>query len=260
MNKLQTMIDSHAHLDFADFDTDRGQLLQQMHRSGISNVIIPSVSEAQWDNQISIALQHNCFYALGIHPWHCEEASKTTLATLRQMLQKYAGKQGLVAVGECGLDKLHKSNFATQMILFEGQIALAKEFDLPLIIHAVRAHEDVLRCLNNQDVRRKGVIHGFYGGPQLAAQYVKLGYKLGVGGLLLNDNAPKLQQTVAELPLESFILETDSPAMTPKNSLNSRNTPLILPEVLQKMADLQKKSTVLVSEQMFYNVAQLFDL
>ncbi|MEZ9596102.1 TatD family hydrolase [Shewanella sp. 10N.261.52.F9] len=254
------MIDSHAHLDFPDFDGDRKELLQQMRSVGIQSAIIPAVDEAHWPKLIEVAERFNCFYSLGVHPWYAEDATDATWLSLQALLRQHKERSGLVAIGECGLDKLHKSNFITQMSVFEAQIELACEFDLPLIIHAVRAHEEILKSLKSLSPSRRGVIHGFYGSPQLAAQYVNLGYKIGVGGLLLNDNAPKLQLTVAELPIESFVLETDSPAMAPKNSQNIRNTPLILPDILQKIANLQKKSAVLISEQMFSNVTQLFDL
>ncbi|WP_299803700.1 TatD family hydrolase [uncultured Shewanella sp.] len=257
---MEPIIDSHAHIDFPEFDEDRGTLFQQMRNAGIENVLIPGVSPENWLRQIEVAKQYDCYYALGIHPWYSESATTANMTGLRAILTRYKDDSRLVALGECGLDKLHKSNFTTQMNLFLAQICLAKEFDLPLIMHCVKAHEDTLKLLKAEAPRRKGVIHGFYGGPQLARQYVNLGYKLGIGGLLLNDHAPKLQETVAQLPLESFILETDSPAMAPKSSGNNRNTPLILPEILRKIANLQKKSAVRISEQMFFNVSQLFDL
>ncbi|WP_220761864.1 MULTISPECIES: TatD family hydrolase [unclassified Shewanella] len=257
---MQPIIDSHAHIDFPEFDDDRDTLLQQMRSAGIKNVLIPGVSARKWQRQIEVAKQYDSYYALGIHPWYSESTLITDVETLRALLARYKNDARLVAIGECGLDKLHKGNFTTQLKLFKDQIQVAKEFDLPLIMHAVKAHEEILKCLKTENPQRKGVIHGFYGGPQLALQYVNLGYKLGIGGLLLNDNAPKLQQTVAKLPLESFVLETDSPAMAPKFSGNNRNTPLILPEIIKKMANLQNKSAVRISEQVFFNVTQLFDL
>nr|WP_275974111.1 TatD family hydrolase [Shewanella pneumatophori] len=262
MSNPLPIIDSHAHLDFPEFDIDRAELFAQMRLAGINNVVLPGVSALHWRNQLKVAEQYQCLYALGIHPWYCGHAADidSGLKSLRTLLLTYKDNSQLVAIGECGLDKLHKSDFDTQLKVFTAQIELAAEFELPLIIHAVKAHEEVIKLLKILKPSKKGVIHGFYGGPELASQYVNLGYKVGVGGLLLNDNAPKLQQTVAQLPLDSFVLETDSPAMTPKNSQNRRNTPLILPDILQKMADLQKKSAVLISEQMFSNVTQLFDL
>ncbi|ACJ28020.1 Hydrolase, TatD family [Shewanella piezotolerans WP3] len=258
--KIFPMIDSHAHLDFSEFDHDRGELFQQMRDLGVEQVVIPGVSEDKWANQVRIAKQFDCPFALGIHPWFCHSMTNQTLANLRELLLRSQQDEKLVAIGECGLDKLHKSNFATQLSVFKAQILLAEEFELPLIIHCVKSHEEMLNLLKVSKNVRKGVIHGFYGGPELASRYVHLGYKLGIGGLLLNDNAHKLQQTVAELPLSAFVLETDSPAMRPQNSDSDRNSPLILPLLLKKMASLQKKTNVLISEQLYLNVSQLFDL
>jgi TatD DNase family protein len=257
---MRPLIDSHAHLDFAEFDHDRAELFQKMKEQGITQVVIPGVSEDKWLNQLDIANTYNCPFALGVHPWFCHSMTEQTLPNLRQLLLSLHQQQKLVAIGECGLDRLHKSNFTTQLSVFRAHISLAQEFDLPLIIHCVKCHEEMLQLLKIANNAKKGVIHGFYGGPELAMRYVNLGYKLGIGGLLLNDNAKKLQQTVAQLPLSSFVLETDSPAMKPLSSENDRNTPLILPLLLKKMASLQKKTSVLISEQLYLNVTQLFDL
>ncbi|MDB2386125.1 TatD family hydrolase [Shewanella sp.] len=254
------LIDSHAHLDFSEFDHDRAALFKKMHTKGITQVLIPGVSEAHWHKQIRVAAQYDCPFALGIHPWFCGSQSQHSVSKLRQLLLEHQQQKRLVAIGECGLDKLHKSNFTTQLSLFKAQVMLAKEFELPLIIHCVKSHEEVLKQLKCSNNPKAGVIHGFSGGPELARRYLQLGYKLGIGGLLLNDSAKKLQRTVAELPLSAFVLETDSPAMAPKNSENPRNTPLILPLLLKKIASLQKKTNVLISKQLYLNVSQLFDL
>ncbi|MCL1050956.1 TatD family hydrolase [Shewanella abyssi] len=257
---VSPLIDSHAHLDFQEFDHDRAELFQKMREQGITQVVIPGVSEQKWSNQLRIAKAYNCPFALGVHPWFCHSMTEQTLPNLRQLLLSVRQPQKLVAIGECGLDKLHKSNFTTQLAVFKAQITLAEEFDLPLIIHCVKSHEEMLCLLKNAQNAKKGVIHGFYGGPELALRYVNLGYKLGIGGLLLNDGAKKLQQTVAQLPVSAFVLETDSPAMSPRSSGNVRNSPLILPLLLRKVASLQKKTNVLISEQLYLNVTQLFDL
>ncbi|WP_257985320.1 TatD family hydrolase [Shewanella sp. GutCb] len=258
--KMSPLIDSHAHLDFAEFDHDRAELFEKMKAQGITQVVIPGVSEDKWLNQLHIASTYNCAFALGVHPWFCDSMTEQTLPNLRQLLLNLHQQRKLVAIGECGLDKLHKSNFTTQLSVFRAHILLAQEFDLPLIIHCVKSHEEMLGLLKSAKNAKKGVIHGFYGGPELALRYVNLGYKLGIGGLLLNDSAKKLQQTVAQLPLSAFVLETDSPAMSPISSENDRNTPLILPLLLKKIASLQKKTNVLISEQLYFNATQLFDL
>lgn len=254
------MIDSHAHLDFPEFDIDRKQVFDAMRSSGIEFAIIPGVSPEHWDNQIAIARQFNCPYALGIHPWYCHSDSITLFDDLKERLSRCSDDVKLVAIGECGLDKLRKSNWQAQLIQFERQLELAKALELPIILHVVKAHNEMLTLLKRYDLPKGGVIHGFYGGVELANAYIKLGYKLGVGGLILNDRAMKLKSCIASISLDSILIETDSPSMTPANSAETRNTPLVLHSVVKEIANLQKKTSVLISEHAFLNAVQLFDL
>jgi TatD DNase family protein len=255
------MIDSHAHLDFDDFDHDREQLFADMKRHGISSAILPGVSSRHWSKQLTIAAQYDCYYALGIHPWFCPDDIDTELAALTQLIECHSNDTKLVAVGECGLDKRHKQRaFSTQVALLERQLQLAINHQLPVILHSVRAHNELLGLLKRYPNPRGGVIHGFYGGPELAKAYIALGYKLGVGGLIMDPKAKKLRETVSQLALNSFLIETDSPNMTPINALHSRNSPLNIPSFVSEIAFLQNKSTVSILEQLNENVAQLFEL
>jgi TatD DNase family protein len=255
------MIDSHAHLDFDDFDRDRAQLFDEMKRQGISSVILPGVSSRHWQKQLTIAAQYDCYYALGIHPWFCPDDIDTEVAALAQLIERNRKDNKFVAVGECGLDKRHKqSAFSTQVALLERQLQLAINHQLPVILHSVRAHNELLSLLKRYPNPKGGVIHGFYGGPELAKAYLALGYKLGVGGLIMDSKAKKLRETVAKLSLDSFVIETDSPNMTPISVLNPRNSPLNLPSFVCEIAFLQNKSTVSILEQLDVNVVQLFEL
>lgn len=254
------IVDSHAHLDFAEFDDDRAELFAAMHAANIRLCLIPGVSPAHWDKQLDVAAQFDCPFSLGIHPWWANSQWQPQMAELRSRLYGLAGEQRLVAIGECGLDKHKNENWQWQMPLLEAQLALAAELELPLILHCVKAHNELLALLARYKLPRSGVIHGFYGSVEIAKRYIELGYRLGIGGLLLNNDAIKLHKVVAQLPIESFICETDSPAMAPKNSVSRRNSPLIIGQIITKMAHLQKKSNVLISERLLANVTQLFEL
>jgi len=254
------MIDSHAHLDFPEFDIDREQVFDAMTNAGIVSAIIPGVSPEQWDNQLAVARQFNCPYALGIHPWYCHSDSITLFDNLKDRIIRCRDDVQLVAIGECGLDKLRKSNWQAQLTQFERQLALAKELELPIVLHVVKAHNEMLMLLRRYALPKGGVIHGFYGGVELANEYIRLGYKLGIGGLILNDRATKLKSCIASISLDSILVETDSPSMTPSNSAETRNTPLVLYSIVKKIADLQQESCVLISEHAFSNTVQLFDL
>ncbi|MFT5235334.1 MAG: TatD DNase family protein [Shewanella sp.] len=257
---LVNIIDSHAHLDFADFDTDRNALFQSMKRVGIQTAIIPGVSPAHWDKQLHIAAQYSCPYALGIHPWFCDKDFSNALCELDKLISETGQNSRFIAIGECGLDKLHKGDWEVQLKVFEHQLMLAKSLNLPVILHVVRAHNEMITLLQHYKLARGGVVHGFYGSQELANEYVKLGYKLGIGGLILNSDAKKLKDCITQISLNSIIVETDSPAMSPKNAPVKRNTPHILPLIIDEIAKLKNKSSVLVRERVFDNVTQLFDL
>jgi TatD DNase family protein len=254
------LIDTHAHLDFSDFDGDRQQLFAAMRAAGIASALIPGVSPAHWPKQLEIAHQYACYYGLGIHPWFCSDDVDGDIGALEQWISTHLDDPYLVAIGECGLDKRHRDTWEKQLPYLQRQLAMATEIELPVILHVVKAHSELLAQLRRVKLRRTGVIHGFGAGPEIAGAYTELGFKLGIGGLLLNENADKLHKTVAALPLDCFVLETDSPSMTPPNMPDRRNTPLIIGRIIDKIADLQKKSAVLISERLSVNAAQLFDL
>ena len=259
-NYLPKIIDSHAHLDFPEFDIDRDALFQSMKKVGIQTAIIPGVSPEHWDKQHQIATQYSCPYALGIHPWFSDKQFPNALSELDKRINDSVHDPRFVAIGECGLDKLHKSDWEVQILVLEHQLMLAESLNLPVILHVVKAHNEIMPLLKRYKLARGGVIHGFYGSIELATEYVKLGYKLGIGGLILNSGAKKLKDCITKIPTNSIIIETDSPAMSPKSSLVKRNTPLILPLIIDEIAKLQKKSSVLITERMFDNAMQLFDL
>lgn len=254
------MIDTHAHLDFAEFDVDRDDVVLRMHSVGVDNLIIPGVSPQHWHKQLAVAEQYQTYFALGIHPWFCPEDVDAGILALTSQVSALLECPRFVAIGECGLDKLYSSTWSQQLAFFEAQLALAKSVNLPVIIHSVKAHSEVLGCLKKHQLPRGGVIHAFSGSTEIALEYIKLGFKLGIGGLIMNPNAKKLLKTVSELPLQHFILETDSPAMTPINVTEKRNQPANLVLFIDEIANLQKKSSVLISEHLVLNAVQLFDL
>ncbi|BAJ03252.1 hydrolase, TatD family [Shewanella violacea DSS12] len=242
------------------FDSDRDELFESMSLAGIETAIIPGVNPEGWAKQLQVAKQYSCPYGLGIHPWFCEDEPQRALEQLSEQVNACIHDPYLVAIGECGLDKIRKDNWQGQIIALEAQLSMARQLDLPVILHVVKAHSEMLAILKRYSLPRGGVIHGFYGSYEIANEYIKLGYKLGIGGLILNASAKKLKTCVAQLPLDSMLIETDSPAMTPQNSADSRNTPLILQSIIAEIANLHKKSSVLITEHTFRNSMQLFDL
>ncbi|MGL4711697.1 MAG: TatD family hydrolase, partial [Shewanella sp.] len=155
------MIDTHAHLDFAEFDVDRDAVVQRMHCAGVNNLIIPGVSPERWGKQLAVAQQYQTYFALGIHPWFCPEDVDAGILALTSLVAGLLECPRFVAIGECGLDKLYCSTWPQQRAFFEAQLALAKSVNLPVIIHSVKAHSEVLGCLKKYQLSRGGVIHAF---------------------------------------------------------------------------------------------------
>ncbi|WP_434929107.1 TatD family hydrolase [Shewanella sp. HL-SH2] len=253
------MFDTHAHLDFEVFDHDRDELFNHMRNKNITKILIPGVSPELWFKQLAVAQQYQCYFSLGIHPWYLPENIDTALEELEHQIYLNQTNPLFVAIGECGLDKL-RPEFEQQQALCEQQLQLAKKYQLPVILHAVKCHALLIELLTKAALTKGGVIHGFYGSVEVAKQYQKLGFKLGIGGLILNPRAKKLHKVVAELSLELFVIETDSPSMSPENQLDKRNTPLILPLIIKKIAFLRQISTVPILEQLNRNSLQLFEL
>ena len=258
------VIDSHVHLDFDEFDAEREQLVVRLRAAGLRDAVIPGVSASQWPKLQAIAARHGFHYGLGVHPWYCTEDWQQDIENLSKLLEERGDDPKLVAIGECGLDALHKASWEAQLPCFEAQLQLAQQHELPVILHSVKAHNEVLALLKRYPLARGGVIHGFYGSMQLAQRYVDAGCYLGIGHLLLEEKAKKLQETLVKLPLEHLVIETDLALVYQlKKSQFADKTGgsgLILHLLIEKIANLQKKSNVLVSEQVFRNTLQLFDL
>ena len=263
-NDLLKVIDSHVHLDFDEFEPQREQLVEQMRQQGIVDAVIPGVSVERWGKLIEIAKRYQCHYALGIHPWYSSQNWQADVSLLEQYLAAGRDESSLVAIGECGLDGFHRDSWQWQLPCFEAHLALAQRYQLPIIIHSVKAHNEVLMLLKRYPLVRGGVIHGFYGGSELAKRYLDAGMKLGIGHLLLDETAKKLPETIVNLPLTSFVIETDlaliSKVKKREIADEINGSSLILHLLIEKIANLQKKSCVLVSEQVFQNTLQLFDL
>ncbi|WP_235363870.1 MULTISPECIES: TatD family hydrolase [Shewanella] len=258
------MIDSHVHLDFDEFDADRDALVASLKRAGVRQAVIPGVSAQKWAKQLLVASSYDFSYGLGVHPWYCNHNWQQDIENLSKLLEVQGDDPRLVAVGECGLDGLHRQSWGYQLPCFEAQLQLAQRHKLPVILHSVKAHNEALALLKRYPLVKGGVIHGFYGSMQLAQRYVDAGCYIGIGHLLLEEKAKKLQETLVKLPLDHLVIETDlalvSQVKKPDFADKTGGSSLILRLLIQKIAKLQKKSSVRVSEQMFQNTLQLFDL
>ena len=247
-------IDTHCHLDAAEFDADRDAVRQLAKTLGVKTCVIPAVMASHFDEVRLLAHRHADVYALGIHPLYTPQAENKDLATLDAYLHAYHDDQRLVAVGEIGLDGFvpeinTPEAFAKQTYFFEAQLQIAQRHQLPVILHVRRSADGLLKGLRQFPVAG-GIAHAFNGSLQQAKMFVEMGFKLGFGGAMSYDRATKLRALATELPLSALVLETDSPDIPPhwiyttaqdreKGKSQGRNSPAELPRIASVLAELR---------------------
>ena len=243
-------IDTHAHLDAPELAHDVDAVREQARAQGVVHCVLPAVERSNWDSVRLLAHRHGDSYALGIHPLYTGRAQDEDLELLAHTLQQHRADPRLVAVGEIGLDYFVPGLDAErQQRFYREQLALARRFDLPVILHVRRSADQLLKALRQVKVRG-GIAHAFNGSLQQAQAFVALGFKLGFGGAVTYDRALQLRRLAAELPLGSLVMETDSPDIPPhwlyttaaeraQGQPQGRNTPAELPRIAQVVADLR---------------------
>lgn len=233
------LIDSHCHLDFEQFSQDREQVLQAAHQQGVTDMVLPGVQSSRWDSLINLCqATAGLHYGLGLHPLFIDQHQRQDIELLRTYLAQYTP----CAVGEIGLDFYDRNlSIDKQIAVFEAQLAVALEFDLPVILHVRKAHEDILNLLRKYPVQG-GIVHAFNGSLNQAQRYQAHGFKFGFGGMLTYPRSRRLRELAQQLPLETIVLETDSPDMTVQQHKGTRNSPAYLSYCVQALAELRQMS------------------
>ena len=247
-------IDTHCHLDAAEFDADRDGVRQNAKSLGVETCVIPAVMASHFDEVRLLAHRHADAYALGIHPLYSSQAEDKDLASLDTHLHAHRDDPRLVAVGEIGLDGFvteinTPEAFAKQTHFFEAQLQIAQRHQLPVILHVRRSADGLLKGLRQFPVAG-GIAHAFNGSLQQAKLFIEMGFKLGFGGAMTYDRATKLRALATELPLSALVLETDAPDIPPhwmyttaedreKGMAQGRNSPAELPRIASVLAELR---------------------
>ena len=264
-------IDTHCHLDAAEFGGLASEVRARALASGVAHCVIPAVCPANFDTVRTLAHQWGDSYALGIHPLYVKDAAEPDLALLAQSLEAQRSDPRLVAVGEIGLDfflpELTTSPLREkQEHFYRAQLALARQFDLPVILHVRRSADRLLKHLRNSSkagLRWSGIAHAFNGSDAQAQAFIQLGFKLGFGGAVTYQRALQLRRLAASLSIDDLVLETDSPDIPPTwlyktiaerqaGQAQGVNEPAELPRIAQVVSalrgctveDLAKASTV----------------
>ena len=255
------LIDTHTHLDFPDFDADRPALLAESRALGVRQMVILGVYRDNWQRVWDLVQSDPDLHAaLGLHPVYLDQHRPDDVALLREWLSRLARHRQLCAVGEIGLDYyIPTLDRERQQALFEAQLQLAVEFELPALIHVRRSHADVIATLKRMGPKRAGIIHAFAGSFEEAREYIKLGFKLGLGGAATWPQALRMHRVLAKLPLDSVVLETDSPDMAPAMFPGQRNSPAHLPAICEALAGIMGISPERLAETSTTNARQLFN-
>lgn len=254
------LIDTHNHLDFPDFDADRPALLERCRALGVERQVLLGVFQDNWTRVVQLAEQHSELYAaLGLHPLYLRQHRPPHLLALRERLQRLEGHPKLCAVGEIGLDYyIETLDRDAQQALFEEQLRIAIDVELPVLLHVRRAHAAVIATLKRLRVPRGGIVHAFAGSREEAREYLKLGFRLGLGGAPTWPQANRLRKVVAELPLEAIVLETDAPDMAPAMYPGQRNSPEHLPAICAALAELRGMSAEELAAASTRNAQEVF--
>lgn len=232
------IFDSHAHYDDEAFAEDRDTLLTGMAAAGISHIVNVGASLSGIEATVQLAGKYPFVYAaLGVHPDEAGSLDDDRLAWIKGL----CSHEKTVAVGEIGLDYYwDKENHDRQKEWFVRQLELAKEVDLPVVIHSRDAAQDTLDIMRSEHRGTTGgVIHCFSGSREIAAEYLKMGYYLGIGGVITFKNARVLKEVVAYAPLDQLLVETDCPYLAPTPYRGKRNSSLLIPYILEAIAGIK---------------------
>jgi len=254
------LIDTHTHLDFEMFDRDRAQVIARSQDAGVERIVVLGVHEANWQRVWQLACeQPNVFAALGLHPVFIEEHRDEHVQQLRDWLQRLHGNAKLCAIGEIGLDYyVEDPNVERQHELLDAQLALAADFALPVLLHVRRAHAPMIATLKRHGLARAGVVHAFSGSWEEAREYLRLGFKLGLGGAGTWPQAQRMHRVLKQLPLDAIVLETDAPDIPPAGYAGERNSPELLPDICRMLADLKGVSAEELAAASYRNSCELF--
>ncbi len=252
-------IDTHCHFDFPPFTGDERASIQRACEAGVEKIIVPATEAAHFPRVLALAARFPSLYAaLGLHPIVIERHADDDPDKLQQAL---AQQQNVVAVGEIGLD-LYRDDpqFARQERFLDAQLQLAKRYDLPVILHSRRTHDKLAMRFKRQELPRTGVVHGFAGSLQQAERFVRLGYKIGVGGTITYPRASKTRDVMARLPLDALLLETDAPDMPLKGFQGQPNRPEQAARVFDALCELRPEPAEVIADTLYRNTITLFRL
>lgn len=251
------LVDSHCHLDAEAFDADRDAVVARARAAGVHAQVVPATHADAWPKLREVCgSAHGLYPAYGLHPTFLHHHQPVHL----QELAGWIERERPVAVGECGLDYYVEGlDRQAQQAYFDGQLELAREHELPVIVHARRAVDAVIASIRRVG-RLRGVVHSFAGSPEQARQLRDLGFLVGLGGPVTYERARRLRRLAATMPLEDLLLETDAPDQPDADNRGGRNEPALLVRVLDTIAGLRGQDRAEIAAATTANAQRLFRL
>ena len=252
-------IDSHCHLDFNCFCFEFDHILAHLEKEEIGKVVIPATQRSAWTRIQSLCKNvNNLYYGLGIHPHFLHNFEENDLNILNGLLS--ARDNRCVAVGEIGLDKYAEASTVLQESVLIKQLKIAKRFKLPVILHVVKRQGRILEILKAEKFSYGGVYHAFSGSYEVAMEFIKLGFKLGIGGVITYPQSKKTRDVISLLPIESLLLETDAPDMPLYQQKEVHNSPTNLPRIFDSLCRVRSEDKMHLATQIYKNTQQIFTL
>ena len=251
------LVDSHCHLDASEFDADRDAVIARARAAGVRQQVVPAVDAPGWPKLRDICAADDGLYpAYGLHPMYLSSHREEHL----HVLERWIAREKPVAVGECGLDYFVEGlDHEAQQGYFDGQLAIARDADLPVVVHARRAVDAVIASIRRHAPVR-GVVHSFAGSAEQARQLHDLGFLVGLGGPVTYEGANRLRKLAATLPIEQLLLETDAPDQPDTHNRGKRNEPARLTTVLEVIAELRDEDPADIAAATTRNARRLFAL
>ena len=252
-------VDTHSHIYAEEFDNDRTEVIQRALEADVRQIILPDIDSTTRQSMLSLAeaLPDMMYYpTLGVHPTSVNESYKTEI----QLFEKLLGQETIYGIGECGIDLYwDKTFYKEQVIVFERQLNIAREMDLPIIIHSRDSLTEIFTVLKKQHYNMKGILHCFPGTVEDAHRAIDLGFLLGIGGVVTFKKS-SMAEVVGKIGTEYLVLETDAPYLAPGPYRGKRNESSYIPCIAAKIAEILGVDTKKVEETTTNNAMNLFNL
>lgn len=252
------LIDTHAHLDDRRFNKDRDKVIERAKKAGVSNIIHVGFDERSSKEAVKMANKYEEIYAVvGVHPHDSKKASDSTMEEIYNLAKN---EDKVLAVGEMGLDYFKNySPRQTQQKVFRTQISLAKQLDLPIVIHDRDAHQDILKIMKEEGARMVGgVLHCYSGSWEIAKECINMGFFISFAGPVTYSNARRLRDVVKQVPIEKLLIETDCPYLTPEPYRGDRNEPAYVKHVAERISEIKGMDFDIIAEKTTENAKEVF--